>query len=220
MSHEPSAIAHQPMTAVPAALPSPGARPDNQGVRRTSGAAPTPARQGMGKASADVPSSEPDFRDLSVAELRRAAEIYMSTAYPDAGPPEAVRRRLAWPDGVALLDLLRGPLFERVTQPGTPGPIFALRLGNHRYPHMKFQVQPWPTEVGYMLSVNTHDQILGLDPASPDAEAFRALQAENQRIKEAIERAWDTDGLPTFQRYLRDYLSNAEANGPSPELRA
>ena len=38
------------------------------------------------------------------------------------------------------------------------------------------------------------------------AKAFRALQAENQRLKEAIERAWDQAGIPTFLRYLRTYI--------------
>ena len=38
------------------------------------------------------------------------------------------------------------------------------------------------------------------------AQAFRELQAENQRLKEAIEQAWDNAGLPTFLRYLREYI--------------
>ena len=71
---------------------------------------------------------------------------------------------------------------------------------------MKLQLQPWPNAHGFLLSVNTHDQILGLDPAARDAEAFRALQADNQRYKETIEAAWDEAKLPTFLRYLRDYL--------------
>ena len=86
--------------------------------------------------------------------------------------------------------------------PGNQSPIFALRLGNFRYPHMKMQIQPWSNAAGFMLSVNTHDQVAGLDVGAADAQAFRALQAENQRLKEAIEQAWDELGLPTFLRYL------------------
>lgn len=158
-------------------------------------------------------SSPAEFRGLTVETLRRAAEIYLAEAYPDGDPPPSIRRRLEWPDGVELADLLPRAPFERVQPPdGEGSTTFALRLGNARYPHMKFQVQPWPTSVGYMLSVNTHDQILGLDPEAPDASAFRTLQAENQRIKEAIEAAWDRQGFPTFLRYLRDYL-DAQAHG-------
>jgi len=148
-----------------------------------------------------------DLRDLNLDDLRRAVAIYLACAYPSSAPPDAVRRRLDWPEGEGAVALLSKPPFERASKPGAP-PIHALRLGNSRYPHMKLQVQPWPTEAGYMLSVNTHDQVLGLDPASVDTDAFRALQAENARIKEAIELAWDEAGLPTFLRYLRDYLKD------------
>ena len=36
---------------------------------------------------------------------------------------------------------------------------------------------------------------------------FAELQAENQRLKELIEEAWDRQGLPTFLRYLKNYIS-------------
>ena len=42
------------------------------------------------------------------------------------------------------------------------------------------------------------------------------LQAENQRYKEAIEAAWDRDGLPTFLRYLRDYIRSQPGGGGRP----
>ena len=93
---------------------------------------------------------------------------------------------------------------------------FALRLGNARYPHMKLQVQPWPNAAGFMLSVNTHDQVLSLDPNSSDAAAFRELQGENQRLKEAIEAAWDQAGLPTFLNYLRRYIEDRTGSPPPP----
>jgi len=124
--------------------------------------------------------------------LRRAIDLYLGIAYPSGTIPEAVLKRL-----------------EKVGKTPDGGPIVALRLGNTRYPHMKLQVQPWSAGQGFLLSVNTHDQVLALDPNAPDALAFRTLQAENQRIKLAIEHAWDEAGLPTFLRYLRDYIANA-----------
>src|SRR5205823_9532597 len=101
-------------------------------------------------------------------------------------------------------------------------PISALRLGNAHYPHMKLQVQPWPNAAGFLLSVNTHDQVLSLDPNAADAAAFRELQVLNQRLKEAIEQAWDQAGLPTFLRYLREYIEGrvdaaAPMTAPDPE---
>ncbi len=159
-------------------------------------------------------SSPPDLRDLSLGELRRAAEIYLGVAYdgPD-GAPEAVRRRLEWSGGVAAEALLEAPPFERANRLGGDRPAaYALRLGNAAYPHMKLQVQPWPNAAGFMLSVNTHDQVLAaVAPVADDADRYRALQAENQRYKDRIEAAWDAAGLPTFLRYLSDYLRDRDA---------
>jgi hypothetical protein len=158
-----------------------------------------------------------DLRGLRLDLLRRAAEIYLELAYPSAVIPEPVERRLIWPAGDTAEQLLTGPPFERAGKaPGRSTPIYALRLGNFRYPHMKLQIQPWPNDAGFMLSVNTHDQVSGLDLNADDGEAFRGLQAENQRLKEAIEQTWDTAGLPTFLRYLRDYIkSRSECAVPS-----
>ena len=157
-----------------------------------------------------MPHPPTDLRDLNIDDLRLAVAIYLELAYPGVEPPEAVIKRLAWPDVLDAAELVSKLPFERASRPGA-SPIHALRLGNSRYPHMKLQVQPWPTSVGYMLSVNTHDQVLGLDPSAADSEAFRALQCENARIKELIELAWDGRGLPTFLRYLRDYLDAQHA---------
>ena len=81
---------------------------------------------------------------------------------------------------------------------------------------MKLQIQPWPNEAGFMLSVNTHDQVAGVNLSEVDAQAFRDLQAENQRLKETIEQAWDEAGLPTFLRYLRDYIESRKGDARLP----
>ena len=72
---------------------------------------------------------------------------------------------------------------------------------------MKLQIQPWENEAGFILSVNTHDQVAGLDVGAADATDFsRATGGEPAASKEAIEQAWDDAGLPGFLRYLRDYI--------------
>jgi hypothetical protein len=163
------------------------------------------------------PAVPQDLQGLRIDILRRAVDIYLTLAYPSGPPPEAVRRRLAWNTDVDAQTLLSRPPFERASKAaGASAPIFALRLGNTRYPHMKLQVQPWPNEAGFMLSVNTHDQVLALDPNASDAPAFRELQAENQRIKEAIEHAWDQADLPTFLSYLRKYIEDRTGTPPPP----
>jgi hypothetical protein len=162
-----------------------------------------------------VPAEPHDLHRLRLDLLRQAVAMYLPLAYPGVEPPEAVRRRLDWEPGPDAETALNRPPFERAGKSKTTGaPIYALRLGNHVYPHMKLQIQPWPNQDGYMLSVNTHDQVLALDPATSDMAAFRAIQAENQRLKEAIEQAWDDSGLPTFLRYLREYIERRTAEGP------
>jgi hypothetical protein len=151
-----------------------------------------------------------EFASVTPAELGRAVRIYLERAYPSGTVPEAVQRRLSWldQDDPAALDLTAPP-FERANRPGPGVPtIVALRLGNERYPQMKLQVQAWPHSAGYLLSVNTHDQLLSLNPDARDADAARELQVFNQELKQAIELAWEAAGLPTFLRYLRDYLGN------------
>lgn len=162
------------------------------------------------------PADPETLPQLRIDVLRRAVEVYLGIAYGASTLPEAVRRRLEWPAEADASTLLTHSPFERAGKAG-PGAqaIYALRLGNVHYPHMKLQIQPWPNATGFLLSVNTHDQVLSLDPNSADALAFRALQSENQRLKEAIEQAWDLEGLPTFLRYLRDYIeSRADATAP------
>ena len=151
------------------------------------------------------------FAGVGLDTLRRSVALYLEVAYPGVEPPPAVRRRLNWPDDGDMGCVVARTPFERVGRTPDSLPIFGLRLGNARYPHMKLQVQPWDMVDGFLLSVNTHDHALALDPDAPDAAAFMALQAENQRLKVAIEAAWDRAGLPTFPRYLRDYLARQQA---------
>ena len=128
-----------------------------------------------------------------------------------APPPEAVRRRLDWPADVDAATLLSRPPFERAGK-GTPGPaapIYALRLGNRRYPAHEAP-DPALAERGRLHALGQHPRPgrWRSTPSAADAQAFRELQAENQRLKEAIEQAWDQAGLPTFLRYLREYIES------------
>ena len=159
-----------------------------------------------------------DLRGLRLDLLRTATEIYLGLAYPAGVIPGPVQRRLVWRKGDGADQVLSSTPFEKAGKAnGRPDCVYALRLGNHRYPHMKLQIQPWPNVAGFMLSVNSHDQVSGVETGA-DAQAFRDLQAENQRLKEAIEEAWDDAGLPTFLRYLRDYIKSRAEDLAPPSL--
>ena len=153
---------------------------------------------------------------FDVPLLRRAIAIYLDRAYPSGTVPEVVRRRLDWPEGVELPALLEGKPFERIKPiEAEGGPIYALRLGNHEYAHMKLQIQCWPNSDGYLLSVNTHDQVQSFASRPADQERFRPIREENQRIKELIEQAWADNGLPTFLAYLRAYIDRHQDTPPA-----
>src|SRR5437870_4280708 len=77
---------------------------------------------------------------LRLELLRQATEVYLDLAYPSGRVPEAVQRRLAWRDAPSAVVHLTNPPFEKAGKTsGRGGTIYALRLGNHRYPHMKLQ---------------------------------------------------------------------------------
>ncbi len=158
----------------------------------------------------ETPTNHEPCADLDAVrldQLRRAADLYLGIAYPSGPIPASVARRLEWDPTKRAGVLLGQPPFENVGTGPMGGPIVALRLGNYRYPHMKMQVQTWQSADGFLLSVNTHDQVMAIDPKSSDASAFRVLQEENQRLKQAIEQAWDEAAIPTFNRYLLDYIA-------------
>ena len=82
---------------------------------------------------------------------------------------------------------------------------YALRLGSVTYPHIKLQVVHHEALGPCVFSVDTHDE-LDLDPDHPDAEGWARLQTANRQLKERIERAWEADGLLTFNGLLRREL--------------
>ena len=159
--------------------------------------------------------------------LRHATEIYLGLAYPSGAVPEVVERRLVWREGCTADELLSGPPFERAGKAAraagadlcaaarqsplsaheTADSALAQRRGFHA-----FGQQPRP---GFRARPER-----GRCPGVP------RLQAENQRLKEAIEEAWDDAGLPTFLRYLRDYIKSrawrvrrtSSTRGPQPKL--
>jgi hypothetical protein len=56
--------------------------------------------------------------------------------------------------------------------------------------------------VGCVFAVDTHDA-LGCAVSAEEAEVWSQLQAENRRLKERIESAWEKQGLLTFNALLR-----------------
>jgi CheY-like chemotaxis protein len=85
------------------------------------------------------------------------------------------------------------------------------RLGNARYPFMKFVVEEYLVDEEFFFTVDTHDD-LEVRPDAPDYAAWMELKLFNRRVKEAIESTWRAAGLPTFDqlRELCEGLGDVE----------
>jgi len=147
---------------------------------------------------------------ISVGELRRVVATYLRLAYP-TGVPASLAARLAALDGLA--DEAGAPevLFETSQCMGHS--VYALRMGQPRYPHMKIMVEPSPAGSGFLYRADAHDSMLHAPPGSLDAGPLAELRAGNKLLTEAIEAAWTAEGLPTFRAYLRAELERRKRRG-------
>lgn len=138
------------------------------------------------------------LEDLTVEHLGRGLQIYRELAWPDRGVPRVDTRVIeAAPD---LETALEG--FER----GDPGDDpdsrrYTLRLGNARYPFMKFVLQEHLVAGEFFLSVDTHDNV-EVRADAPDHARWEELKRFNRELKDRIEAAWDAAGLPTHHDLL------------------
>src|SRR5436190_11806749 len=133
---------------------------------------------------------------MSTALVRRAIAIYLQIAWPgDAFPRPRVTEK-----DFEHVDTLE-ELFKRFEKPraGECGSLnrYMLRLGNSRYPFMKFLVQEYLVDAEYFFAVDTHDD-LDVRPDSPDYDAWQELKRHNLLLKTKIESAWAREGLPTY----------------------
>ena len=72
---------------------------------------------------------------------------------------------------------------------------YFLRLGNCRYPFMKFVIQEQIVQGEYFFFVDTHDEVFK-EAAETDRDLAR-VRDFNRRVKEHIERLWAAAGIPT-----------------------
>lgn len=160
------------------------------------------------------------LEQLSPAHVRRAVDLYNAHAWPEG---EEGSPRVRGEDLLGAKDL--GELFERFERPEDPDPEsdeagaprlrrYALRLGNHRYPFMKFVVQEFLVTGEFFFSVDTHDR-LDVRPGMPDYEAWEELKVYNRDLRAEIEADWNAAGLPTNEdlRALMEELALIEREG-------
>jgi CheY-like chemotaxis protein len=147
---------------------------------------------------------------ISPALVRRAVQIYMRHAWP----PDASGRPRVEPemlDDAATLDEVLDCFEAESGHAGSRLARYTFRLGNHRYPFMKFVLQEHLVDGEFFFSVDTHDDI-EIRPDSPDYAAWDKLKKFNRALKLAIEADWDLAGLPTNAdlRALAEELARVE----------
>jgi CheY-like chemotaxis protein len=157
------------------------------------------------------------LEDMTPALVRRAIAIYLEKAWPNrkaAGPRFDVQKL----EDAATL----GELFAHFEQPrASEGEVLqrhTLRLGNERYPFMKFVVQEYLVDEEYFFSVDTHDD-LDVRSDSPDYFAWLELKKQNLQLKRDIEAAWAKEGLPTNEdlRLIAQGIAQVEREPPGEQ---
>jgi CheY-like chemotaxis protein len=138
------------------------------------------------------------LEDMTPAHVRRAVEMYDRRAWP----PDCGKRPMltaADLEGPATMEAL----FERFVRVDTDEEQdgfrrYTLRLGNYRYPFMKFVIQEYLVNEEFFFSVDTHDN-LDIRPGSPDYEGWVELKEFNRLLKDKIEFDWRQANLPTYE---------------------
>ncbi len=127
---------------------------------------------------------------LSADLIDQAIGLYLSIAWPDRESEKRPEFELSGRGAEALAGFT-----DESKRDGDRR--YILRLGNFRYPHMKFVVEEYLLPGEYVFAVDTHDQ-LELKPDYPDYEAWQQLKEANASIKARIEEVWRDGGIPTY----------------------
>ncbi len=112
-------------------------------------------------------------------KLVDAVNIYLKFAYPDGNLPENVKSivdRIKQSREKYVFEL---PVFEKIDEN-----LYALRLGNILYPHMKLVIKKDGEEL--LFNVDTHDSPERIPPTLPGYERFKKVIEFNKKIKERI----------------------------------
>ena len=153
------------------------------------------------------------LEDMTPALVRRAVAIYLDTAWPP-DQPQRPRITLGDLESASTLPELLARFDRARPEEGSLLQRYTLRLGNFRYPFMKFVVQEYLVNGEYFFSVDTHDD-LDVRPDNPDYDAWQELKRYNLDLKRRIEGGWAREGLPTNAdlQLLAEGLAQVEREG-------
>ncbi len=151
-----------------------------------------------------------DLDNLTSDKLRQALAIYLREAFPD-GLPEEVRAQVRLPAEGELPEILRQSSFERVSlaEDDSRPDIYKLNIGSSTSPVMKFCLKRVSMSETFLFNVDIHDLYL-CRPDGAETEEEKASREASERLKRRIEELWGEAGLPTFLKYMEEYLDSEE----------
>ncbi len=112
-------------------------------------------------------------------KLITAIKIYTEIAFPQRDMPEKIKNVVERLEQSKESELFNYDFFERVDEN-----VFALRLGNIFYPHMKLVVKIEENDL--LFNVDTHDSPERIPPNIPGYDKFKKVIEFNRRIKSDI----------------------------------
>lgn len=129
--------------------------------------------------------------EITLHQVSRAFDLYVEVAYREAEVPKNLPRV---PEGQnAPITSCLGETFRDESSKSEAGArCYSLRLGNARYPFMKFLIQECLFRDEFFFAVDTHDQMF----RAQDDPKLATLMAYNREVKASIEAAWEGAGLP------------------------
>jgi CheY-like chemotaxis protein len=142
------------------------------------------------------------LHELSPALVKRALAIYLEHAWPRSWVSKTRPNLEGIERAASNKELLEAFDRPRQDEDGPSCARFTLRLGNERYPFMKFVVQEYLVGREVFFSVDSHDN-LDVREDNPDYDAWLELKHHNRELKQRIEDAWAQAGLPTHRDLLR-----------------
>lgn len=147
------------------------------------------------------------------AHVKQAVAIYLEHAWPE-GPKGASLQALEKLENQNSIRGMRAVFEAAAPRQTSHAHRYCLRLGNHRYPWMKFVVQEYLVDGEFFFSVDTHDE-LRIDPGAPDYDSWCELQRFNRSLKREIETEWAQAQLPTHGdlRALCEGIARLGADG-------
>ena len=151
------------------------------------------------------------MRGLTATLLGKACRIFLALAYADGQVPAAKRPYAEIQSDQVLEPLLTPPVCQPLPAVAGVSRGYAFRLGCSWFPHLKLQVVDCGT-IPCVFAVDTHDA-MKLEGDHPEAERWSQLQESNRSLKLRIERAWEQEGLMTFNELLRQGLA-PDTSGP------